>query len=88
MALVPLEAMACGRSVVAFDVGGVRQSVADAGTVVPAGAVAALADAVAARLADPGLAGWEGQLARATAEQRFDERRMCDQVAVLTEKLV
>jgi glycosyltransferase involved in cell wall biosynthesis len=88
MALVPLEAMACGRSVVAFDVGGVRQSVADAGTVVPAGDVAALADAVAARLADPGLAGWEGQLARATAEERFDERRMCDQVAVLTEKLV
>lgn len=88
MALVPLEAMACGRSVVAFDVGGVRQSVADAGAVVPAGDVAALAEAVTARLADAGLAGWEGQVARSRVEDLFDQRRMCEQVAVLTEKVV
>lgn len=87
MALVPLEAMACGRPVVAFDVGGVRQSVADGGAVVPAGDVPALARAVAARLAEPMLAKREGRLGRRRAETLFGSDRMGDQIAILVDKL-
>ncbi|SEQ80459.1 Glycosyltransferase involved in cell wall bisynthesis [Lentzea xinjiangensis] len=88
MALVPLEAMACGRPVVAFDVEGVRQSLGDAGEVVPAGDVSALAHAVALRLADPELAAAEGKRGRVRAETLFDRDRMTDQVLSLTAKLV
>jgi glycosyltransferase involved in cell wall biosynthesis len=88
MALVPLEAMACGRSVVAFDVGGARESIGDGGAVVSPGDVAALARAVAARLAEPALAARESQRGRQRAEDLFDSARMCDQVAMLVEKLM
>jgi glycosyltransferase involved in cell wall biosynthesis len=88
MALVPLEAMACGRTVVAFDVGGVRESIGEAGAVVPPGDVAALARAVAARLAEPALAARESWLGRRRVEDMFDSARMCDRVAMLVEKLV
>jgi glycosyltransferase involved in cell wall biosynthesis len=87
MALVPLEAMACGRAVVAFDVGGVRESVGDGGAVVPSGDVAALAGAVAARLGEPALAAREGRQGRRRAEDLFDGARMCDRIAMLVEKL-
>jgi glycosyltransferase involved in cell wall biosynthesis len=88
MALVPLEAMACGRSVVAFDVGGVRESIGAGGAVVPAGDVAALACEVATRLADPALAAEESRHGRHRAKNLFDSARMCDQVAMLVEKLM
>ncbi len=87
MALVPLEAMACARSVVAFDVGGMRQSIADAGAVLPPGDLGLLADAVADRLADPRLARDEGERGRRRAELSFDRSRMTDQLAVLVDKL-
>ncbi|WP_330277770.1 glycosyltransferase [Lentzea sp. NBC_00516] len=88
MALVPLEAMACGRSVVAFDVEGVEQSLGDAGEVVPAGDTKALAQAIALRLADPELAAAEGKRGRQRAETLFDRDRMADQIVTLTETLV
>ncbi|MFD9700824.1 glycosyltransferase [Lentzea sp. NPDC059081] len=88
MALVPLEAMACGRSVVAFDVEGVRQSLDDAGEVVPRQDTTALAQAIALRLADPELAAAEGKRGRVRAEALFDRDRMTDQITTLTEKLV
>ncbi len=88
MALVPLEAMACGRSVVAFDVEGVRQSLGDAGEVVPAQDTTALAQAIALRLADPELAAAEGKRGRVRAEALFDRGRMTAQITTLTEKLV
>ena len=88
MALVPLEAMACGRSVVAFDVEGVRQSLADAGEVVPRNDTKALAQAIAIRLADPELAKAEGKRGRFRAETLFDRDRMTDQILTLTDKLV
>ncbi|KZB81050.1 glycosyltransferase [Amycolatopsis regifaucium] len=87
MALVPLEAMACARSVVAFDVGGMRQSIADAGAVLPPGDLDRLADAVATRLAAPELARREGERGRRRAELSFDRSRMTDQVSVLVDKL-
>ncbi len=88
MALVPLEAMACGRSVVAFDVAGVRQSVGTAGAVVAIGDVSALGQALATRLADPALADQEGLTGRRRAETLFDRGRMNDQITTLVEKLV
>ncbi|PWW67095.1 glycosyltransferase involved in cell wall biosynthesis [Actinokineospora spheciospongiae] len=88
MALVPLEAMACGRPVVAFDVGGVRQSVAAPGAVVPAGDTGALAAAVTRRLTDPALAAAEGCRGRQRVEHLFSLDRMTDQVATLVDKLV
>ncbi|XVS67058.1 glycosyltransferase [Actinosynnema sp. CA-299493] len=88
MALVPLEAMACGRSVVAFDVSGVRQSVGEAGAVLAAGDVAGLAEAVAVRLADPSAADLEGAHGRRRVELLFDRRQVVDQVAMLVDKLL
>lgn len=88
MALVPLEAMACGRSVVGFDVGGMRQSIGTAGAVLPVGDVDGLAAAIAARLADRELADREGRRGRRRAELLFDRKQAGDQVATLVEKLV
>lgn len=87
MALVPLEAMACGRSVVAFDVDGVRQSLGPAGVIVPKEDVAALGRELAARLAYPSLADGEGRTGRRRAETLFDRGRMTDQIITLVEKL-
>ncbi|OLC53944.1 MAG: hypothetical protein AUH85_12990 [Chloroflexi bacterium 13_1_40CM_4_68_4] len=51
--LTPLEAMAAGTPVVAFDAPGVSEIVADAGMLVPLNDAAALADALLALLSDP-----------------------------------
>jgi glycosyltransferase involved in cell wall biosynthesis len=88
MALVPLEAMACARPVVAFDVGGVRQSVGDAGAIVSAGDIGGLADAVAARLADPVLVLIEGRRGRDRAVSLFDRGLMSEHVAVIVDKVI
>ena len=51
--LTPLESMAAGTPVIAFDAPGVSEIVADAGILVPLNDVAALADALLALLGDP-----------------------------------
>lgn len=68
--LVVLEAMALARPVVAFDVGGVRSQVGDAGVMVPAGDAAAMAAAVVSLAGDPAArrALGERAAARVTAE--------------------
>jgi len=92
LALVPLEAMACARSVVAFDVGGVRQSLGEgpdpAGAVVPPGDVERLAKELAARLLDPAAAEAEGRRGRARAVEHFDRRVTTDRVADLVAELI
>ena len=50
--------------------------------------VAALAQAIATRLADPELAAAEGKRGRVRAETLFDRDRMTGQIVTLTEKLV
>ena len=71
MALVPLEAMARGRSVVATDVGGTRQALPpDAGALVPPDDPHALAAAILARLRDPAAADVEGRRGRAHVTRR------------------
>lgn len=82
MALVPLEAMARARSVVAFDVAGIQESVPPgAGAVVPIGDVGALATAVADRLTGDVDADAEGRRGRAHVEQAHDVRRSADGLA-------
>jgi glycosyltransferase involved in cell wall biosynthesis len=70
--LVPLEAMACARPVVAVDEGGLRESVRDerTGLLVPRDA-AVLASALERLLGDPALRASFGVAGRAEVEQRW-----------------
>ena len=69
MSLVPLEAMACSRSVVATDVSGAREAIGeDAGAVVPVDDLDALAEA-------------EGHAGRSRVEASFDIRRTTESTA-------
>ncbi|MER6691935.1 glycosyltransferase [Streptomyces minutiscleroticus] len=81
--IVPLEAMACGRPVVASAVGGQLDTVTDPGTgrLVPPGDPEALARAVAALLADPALRERCG----AAGRRRVLNRYGWDRVAAATE---
>lgn len=73
MALVPLEAMACARSVVATDVNGAVDSVpVDAGAIVGLDDSAGLVEEVVARLTDPALAEREGWYGRSHVETHHD----------------
>lgn len=72
MALVPLEAMACERPVVGFDVAGLAESIGDAGTVVAAGDGRALAREIVRRLADPAVGLGEGRRGRQRAVTLYD----------------
>ena len=71
-----LEAMACGLPVVATDVGGVREFVADrvGGAVVPPGDAAALAEALERYLAQPDAARAAGAHNRLKATTEFSWR--------------
>lgn len=73
MSLVPLEAMACGRSVVGCDVSGMRESVPEtAGAVVAGDDATAMVDAIGQRLLDPGRTEDEGWNARSHVELNHD----------------
>jgi glycosyltransferase involved in cell wall biosynthesis len=89
MSLSVLEARACGRSVVATDVGGMREAIQPGtGAVVAFGDCAALADALIARLDDQGRADAEGAAARRDAERRFDIRVAAARVATIYGELL
>ena len=89
MSLALLEALACGRSVVATDVPGTREALGDeAGAVVAVEAVESLADAVALRLIDAGRAAEEGAAGRRRVEQLYDLRTTCDRMAALYSDLL
>ena len=81
--LVPLEAMACGRPVVAARVGGLADTVVDGhtGLHVPPGDADAAARALGALLADPARAERLGRAGRARAEARYG----WDRIAAATE---
>jgi glycosyltransferase involved in cell wall biosynthesis len=84
MSLAVLEAMARGRSIVATDVPGAREALADeAGAVVAPEASAELADAVAARLLEPELAAAEGAAGRERVKRLHDLRTTRDRIAML-----
>jgi glycosyltransferase involved in cell wall biosynthesis len=89
MALVPLEAMACARSVVATDVNGVVDSVPpDAGAVVPLDDMDSLAAALAHRLVDPELADEEGWHGRSHVETHHDVTTSARELARVYLRLV
>jgi glycosyltransferase involved in cell wall biosynthesis len=69
--------MALGKPVVAFDVGGVSEMLADGevGTLVPPRDTKALAEQFLRYLRDPELRAAQGQAARARVEQSFDAAR-------------
>lgn len=77
-AMSVLEAMACGKPVVATRIGGVPEVVEHGvtGLLVEPGDVAGLADAVVSLLQDPALRRRLGEAGRRRAEERFDQRRL------------
>lgn len=88
MALVPLEAMASGRCVVATDVDGMREALGtDAGEVVPVEDGDALVEALVRGLSDATVAERAGRAGRARVVDLFDVRRctaaLTDSVAEL-----
>jgi glycosyltransferase involved in cell wall biosynthesis len=70
--MTTLEAMACGRPVVATLNGGIPEVLADAGTLIPVGNVEALASAISRYLENPALRVEHGRRARLRAEREFD----------------
>ena len=83
-----LEAMFCGRAVVATDVGGVAEQLGRAGLLVRPRDPGALADAILRLLADRGLRVRLGRAARARAETQFTIARFRDAHARTYEALV
>ena len=85
-----LEAMAMARPVVATAVGGVPEAVADGvtGVLVPAGDAAALAQAIAAVVADPARAQAMGLAARERAERDFNVDLMVQRTEIMYETLM
>lgn len=84
-----VEAMAMGRSVVTTAVHGSEDLAgAGVGAVVPVEDPAALAAALAERLAAPALAEDEGRAARHFAERHYDQRRQLDDLAARTVSLL
>ena len=79
-----LEALARARSVVAADTAGAAEALGgEAGAIVPIEDAQALADALAQRLLNPGLAEAEGLRGRARAERHYDLRRVTAGIADL-----
>ena len=95
LGIVNLEAMACGTAVVASDVGGIPEVVADGvtGSLVhydpddPAGYHARLAEAVNALVADPEMAGRYGQAGRRRCIAEFSWARIATQTLEIYRKV-
>jgi glycosyltransferase involved in cell wall biosynthesis len=80
MSLSLLEAMACGRSIVATDCPGVERVLDGCGAVVPVEDGGALATAIVERLIDPIRTEVEAAIARRRVEESFDFRRVTKQM--------
>ena len=70
-----VEAMACGKVVVATDVGGVKEAINDCGIVVPARSSRRLAEGISRALADSSLREKISVSARERVEQHFSHDR-------------
>ena len=89
LGIVNLEAMACGCAVVASDVGGIPEVVADGetGRLVPPGDERALAEAVNALIANPATAAEFGTRGRKRAVAEFSWDKIAAQTAGLYAEL-
>jgi len=87
--LVAVEAMACGRPVVAFRAGAAEEVIEDGrtGTLVPSGDDEALARAIVALLDDPARARRMGRAGRRRAAERFDAPIVAREVSRLYRRL-
>lgn len=87
--LVVLEAMSCALPVVAFDVGGIPEQVADneTGLLVPAGELDAFVDTAATLLADPSRCRDLGQTGFSMGSSRFTAARMVEDYLKLYEQV-
>ncbi|WP_288799582.1 glycosyltransferase [uncultured Arsenicicoccus sp.] len=81
MPLVLLEAMACGRCVVASDVAGVREVMGESDAIVPVEDEVALAAQISRRLADDDLRRAEGERNAQRVAAAFDVRDTTAQMA-------
>jgi glycosyltransferase involved in cell wall biosynthesis len=79
--MTTLEAMACGRAVVATRNGGIPEVLGETGTLVPVGDAHALAHGISRYLADPALCAEHGRRARSRAEHEFDIGRTAETLA-------
>ena len=78
-----LEAMACGKPVIATDVGGVTEEVGEGGIIVPPGDAAALAAAIHRLAASPDERRRRGEEALRLARARYDGREIAERLAHL-----
>jgi glycosyltransferase involved in cell wall biosynthesis len=80
-----LEAASCGRPIVAYDIPGCREVVrtGETGILVPAGDLAALAEAIATLAGDPTARQRMGAAARALVEREFGEAVVAEQTLAL-----
>ena len=87
---VLLEAAACGRAIVATDVPGCREIVADGdnGLLVPARDAAALADALLALINDPDLRRHMGQRGRQRVLAEFSQARVIEETLAVYQELL
>jgi glycosyltransferase involved in cell wall biosynthesis len=85
-----IEAMACGRPVVATNIRGSREEVLDGttGYLTPVADPAAMADALVKVLLDPAGAREMGREGRARAVEHFDEEKVLDREVAAYQKLV
>ncbi|MHA6763521.1 glycosyltransferase [Streptacidiphilus sp. PAMC 29251] len=83
MALVPLEAMACGRPVLLTEVAGARECLEQGERLVPVDDPVALREALTARLADPAGCEAAGVRARARMVRQHDVRDTVATVAAM-----
>lgn len=86
--LPAVEAMACGIPLVSTDGGALAEVVADAGAVVPAGDVAALADAIANLLRSPERAAALGKKGRERVEAHFSWAVCARQMTALYQRAI
>ena len=83
--LVPLEAMAAGKPIIATRSGGLTESVVDGetGFLIPKEDAALLADRLSALLERPDLAAAMGEAGRLHVQASFTRRRMAKEVDAL-----
>jgi len=89
LGIVNLEAMACGTAVVASNVGGIPEVVADSqtGLLVPAGDPEILAEAISSLVLDPARASAMGALGRQRVAAEFSWASIAAQTAALYTEL-
>ena len=87
---VGIEAMAAGRPVVAFDVGGVREWLrhGETGFLVPRGDVNKMAESVNLLLENPDLADKLGKMGQEQASALFDSERMLSRLEQVLEEAI